>query len=178
MGDFFYGLTDWLRGTFLLDASFWIETTGLNRLLVENFWAVPMAQVMHIMGIGAAFAATLMLTLRVNNLAGGARTMPQISSRYMPWIWWGLLWIAISGIVMLWAEPVRNMVNGVFWMKMLLLVVTVAITLVFQKSVRTASVAGGPAWNASGGTKVLAWLIVILWCLIMAHGRWIAYAPV
>ncbi|MFB0613113.1 hypothetical protein [Aurantiacibacter poecillastricola] len=178
MGDFFYGLTDWLRTTFLLDWAFWIETTGFNQVLVTNFWGVPLAQVMHIIGIGAAFAATLMLTLRISNLAGGARTVPEVSSRYMPWIWWGLVWIVVSGLLMLWAEPVRNMINGVFWMKMLLLVVTVLITLAFQGAVRKSATASGPAWTASSGVKVTGWLIVILWCLIMAHGRWIAYAPV
>lgn len=178
MGDFFYGLTDWLRTTILLDWAFWIETTGLNQLLVTNFWGVPIAQVLHIIGISAAFAATLMLTLRVSNLAGTTRSLPEVYARYAPWIWWGLLWIIASGILMLWAEPVRNMVNGVFWVKMALLVVTVLITLAFQKSVRSAATAGGAGWNASGGMKATAWLIVILWCLIMAHGRWIAYAPV
>ncbi len=178
MGDFFYGLTDWLRGTFLLDAAFWIETTGFNRLLVENFWAVPIAQVLHIIGISAAFAAMLMLTLRLNNLAGGARTVPQVTARFTPWVWWGLLWIAISGLFMLWAEPVRNMVNGVFWVKMALLLSTIIITLIFKKSVASAATAGGMQWNAGGGTKATAWLIVILWCLIMVCGRWIAYAPV
>lgn len=178
MGEFFYQLTDWLRTTSLLDAAFWIETTGFNHLLVETFWAVPIAQVLHIIGIGAAFAAMLMMTLRVNNMAGTSLPIPDVAARFVPWIWWGLLWIVVSGILMLWAEPVRNMVNGVFWVKMALLVVMVLVTLVYQKALLSAATAGGPSWNAGSGLRLTGWFIIILWCLIMAHGRWIAYAPV
>ncbi|WP_338240790.1 hypothetical protein [Aurantiacibacter hainanensis] len=178
MGDFFFGLTEWLRTTFLLETAFWIETTGLNRLLVENFWAVPIAQVLHILGIAAGFAASLMLTLRVNDLAGGARTVPQVSERYIPWIWWSLIWIVVSGFLMLWAEPVRNMINGVFWTKMILVLLTIAITIGFQNTARAQAHAAGPTWRASGGMRATSWIIVILWCLVMAGGRWIAYAPV
>lgn len=178
MGDFFFGLTEWLRTTFLLDAAFWIETTGLNKLMVLNFWAVPIVQVLHIMGIAAGFGATLMLTLRVNNLAGGARTVPQVAERYIPWIWWALIFIIVSGFLMLWAEPVRNMINGVFWAKMTVLLVTVLITIAFQNTARAHARVGGPEWNAGAGMRATSWLIVVLWCLVMAFGRWIAYAPV
>ncbi|MWV27615.1 DUF6644 family protein [Aurantiacibacter rhizosphaerae] len=178
MGDFFYGLTEQLRETFLLDAAFWMQETALNKLMVLNFWAVPLAQVMHIMAIAAGFGATLMLTLRVNNLAGGARTVPQVAGRYIPWVWWALIFIVISGFLMLIAEPVRNMINGVFWVKMALLLVTVLITVAFQNAARAQAHAAGVAWNAGGGMRLTSWLIVILWCLIMVCGRWIAYAPV
>lgn len=178
MGDFFFALTEWLRTTPLLDAAFWMQETGLSQVMVLNFWAVPIAQVLHLIGIAAGFGATLMLTLRLNNLAGGARTVPQVSARYIPWTWWSLVLIVLSGFLMLFAEPVRNMINGVFWGKMLVLLVTVIVTLVFQNAARARAHTGGANWNASGGLKLTAWLIVILWCLIMAGGRWIAYAPV
>lgn len=178
MGDFFFNLTEWLRTTVLLDWAFWIETTGFNRLMVENFWAVPIAQVLHIVGIGSAFAAVLMLTLRVSGMAGTSRSIPDVSARYIPWIWWGLVWIIVSGILMLWAEPVRNMINGVFWVKMALLLATVLITLAYQKAVTNAATVGGAGWVAGSGVRLTGWFIIILWCLIMAHGRWIAYAPV
>lgn len=177
MGDFFFGLTEWLRTTVLLDWAFWMQETGISRVMVLNFWAVPIAQVLHLISIAAGFAATLMLTLRLNNLAGGARTVPQVSERYIPWIWWALIGISISGLLMLFAEPVRNMINGVFWIKMILLVITLAVTIAFQNRARSRATAGGPQWNASGGLKLTSWLIVILWCLIMTSGRWIAYAP-
>lgn len=178
MMDFLFNFTEWLRTTFLLDLAFWLTESGLSLAMVENFWAVPIAQVIHILSIAAAFGAALMLSLRILNLAGAGRTMDEVSARFVPWIWWGLAGIAFSGLLMLVAEPIRNMVNAVFWIKMALLVVTIVLTLTLQKSVRTQAAGAGPVWQASGGTKTLSIVILILWCLVMACGRWIAYVPV
>jgi hypothetical protein len=178
MLDLLFDFTEWLRGTFLLDLAFWITETSLNQSLVTNFWVVPIAQVIHIIAIAAAFGATLMLTLRINDAAGATQTVGQVSARYVPWIWWGLLGILVSGLFMITAEPIRNMVNAVFWIKMGLLVVTIAVTLAFQGSVRAKAAAAGPVWKAGGGTRMVSILILVLWCLIMVCGRWIAYVPV
>lgn len=178
MFDLLFNLTDWLRNTFLLDLAFWITETPLSLFMVENFWNVPLAQVVHILGIGATFGATLMLSLRVLGKAGTHQTLTAQADRYISWTWWGLLVIVISGLLMITAEPIRNMVNAVFWIKMVALLVVVFLSLGFQKKVRAAGVAGGADAQVSGGMKSTAWIILVLWALIMLCGRWIAYVPV
>ena len=178
MFDLLFNLTDWLRTTVLLDFAFWLTETRLSLFMVENFWNVPIAQVIHIASIGLAFSSLLMLTLRVNEKAGTAISVAANASRYLPWMWWSLLGILVSGLVMITAEPIRNMVNAVFWIKMVTLVVVIAITLVFQKSVRAKALAGGENFVAGSGIRTTGLLLVILWCFIMLCGRWIAYVPV
>lgn len=178
MFDLLFAITDWLRTTALLDFAFWITETPLSLWMVENFWNVPLAQVVHILSIAAAFGASMMLCLRVLGKAGTHQTVGQVSARYVPWIWWGLLVIILSGLLMLTAEPIRNMVNAVFWIKMVVLVVTVLITLSFQKKVQALALAGGAGWQASSGTRTTAILIIVLWWFVMLCGRWIAYVPV
>lgn len=178
MFDLLFAVTEWLRTTALLDFAFWLTETPVSLLMVENFWLVPLAQVVHILAIAAAFGATLMLSLRTLGWVGEGVTIDEQSTRFVPWIWWGLLVITVSGVLMLTAEPLRNMINAVFWLKMILLLATIAITLLFQKKVRRAAATAGPAWVAGAGTKTTAFAILVLWCLIMACGRWIAYVPV
>lgn len=176
--DFLFSITDWLRTTVLLDFAFWITETSLSLFMVTNFWMVPIAQVFHILAIGAAFGATLMFTLRVHGKAATDLSLEQVAGRYVPWIWYGLLVIVLSGLLMITAEPIRNMVNAVFWIKMLVLLVTVFISLGFIKSVRTKAAASGAAWAASSGAKTTSILLIVLWLFIMLCGRWIAYVPV
>lgn len=178
MLDLLFSLTDWLRTTALLDFSFWLTETSLSLFMVENFWNVPIAQVIHIAAIGLAFSSLLMMTLRVYEKAGTTISVSANAQRYLPWMWWSLLGILLSGLLMITAEPIRNMVNAVFWIKMITLVGTIAITLRFQKSVRTKALAGGDSFVASSGTRTTGLLLVILWCFIMFCGRWIAYVPV
>ncbi|GAA0283207.1 hypothetical protein GCM10009127_25800 [Alteraurantiacibacter aestuarii] len=178
MFDLLFGITEWLRTTVLLDFAFWLMETPLSLFMVENFWMVPLAQVFHILAIGAAFGTTLLLTVRINRSTGASQTVSEAAARYCGWTWWGLLVIILSGVLMATAEPIRNMVNAVFWIKMALIIVTVLITLGFQKSVRAKAAAAGAAFVASSGMRTTSILIVILWCVIILCGRWIAYVPV
>lgn len=178
MGDLLFAITDWMRGTVLLDWAFAMQETGFSLFMVENFWNVPIAQAIHILSIGAAFGAVLMMVMRVNGNAGMALTVDQNAARFVPWIRWGLLVIVLSGLSMIMAEPVRNMINAVFWIKMIVLVLMVIVSLGYIKSVRARALAAGSGWVASSGAKSTGWLIIAMWCLIIVCGRWIAYVPV
>lgn len=178
MFDLLFSITEWLRSTLLLDFAFWITETSLSAFMVENFWVLPTVQVVHILGIGMGFASLLMLTVRLRHAGGHELAISDAAARYMKWMWMALLVIVISGILMITAEPIRNMVNAVFWFKMLFLVIAVAITLAFQKAVRTKALAGGPGYVADSASRRTGLILVLVWCLIILCGRWIAYVPV
>jgi hypothetical protein len=175
MGDLLYNFTEWLRETPLTELSLWIGETWLSLWLVERFWAIPIIQVIHILAIGASFGAILMLNLRIFGRAGMDRTMAETERRYMPWIWWSLVVLAISGLGLIIAEPIRELINPIFWIKMVLVVVAILTTLWFhRKAVRPLARGAEP----TGAVKAVAVFVIILWCVIILCGRWIAYAPV
>lgn len=178
MGDFLYNLTDWLRSTFLVDWALWISDTRLSLLMVENFWAIPIVQVIHILAIAAAFGAALMINLRVLGKSGHGMTMAQTSKRYAPWMWWGLVVLLLTGLLMIAGEPIRELINAVFWFKMIFIIVLILWTIAFLKAAVRASQVVGSAWQGEGSMRLGAVLLLVLWCVIMACGRWIAYAPV
>ncbi len=70
--------------------AFWMQETGFSLFMVEKFWNVPIAQAIHILSIGSAFGATLMMVLRINGRAGAGLTIEQSGARFLPWIRWGL----------------------------------------------------------------------------------------
>lgn len=178
MGDLLYQFTDWLRTTQLIELSLWISEQPLSLWLVTHFWAIPTLQTIHILAIAAAFGAVLMMSLRILELAGGTQTIAQTTARFLPWAWWGLAALIITGLGMIIAEPVRELINPVFWIKMGLVIALILLSIWYQLRVRrSASVSPSP-WRASGAVKAGAIGIIILWCVIMVAGRWIAYAPV
>jgi len=175
MGDLLYSFTEWLRTTPLVDLSLWISDTSWSMWLDSHFWAIPIMQNFHILAISAAFGSILMVNLRIYRLAGTDRTMAETERRYVRWIWWSLLVLLISGTGLIIAEPVRELVNPVFWIKMPLVVVAVLVSLWFHRRVMRRLAAGGTAGPV---IKTAALLIIVLWLVIMLSGRWIAYAPV
>lgn len=173
MGDFLYNLTEWLRGTGLSDFALRMSESPLTLWVVTHFWAIPLLQVMHILAIAASFAAVLMINLRVFNLAGHA-TLAETSERYTRVLWWSLVFVVLSGGLMLFGDTVRNLINSIFWIKMCLVVTGILVSIAFAHTMRRQLTDGDVV---GGGAKATALFLVILWCVIMLCGRWIAYAP-
>jgi hypothetical protein len=174
MGDLLYEFTEWLRSTQLTELALWISDSGMTLWIVTHFWALPVIQVLHILAIAASFASILMINARMFGIAGSS-SMAETANRYIRVLWWSLLALVLTGLLMIIAEPVRELINPIFWIKMGLVVFGVLVTIWFHKGVLK-HVAGGREIVASD--KTTAVFLIILWCAIMFAGRWIAYAPV
>jgi uncharacterized membrane protein SirB2 len=178
ISDALFAFTEWLRTTPVVDLSLWISETKASLWIGNHFWAIPIMQNIHILSIAASFSAVLMISMRILGLSGGGRTMSHTVRRYMPWIWWSLLLLIVSGIGMIIGEPVRELVNPIFWIKMGLVILVILVSAGFHSSV-SRNVA---RWEASHEGRVAVRIgtvaVIILWCAVMFGGRWIAYAPV
>ncbi|MBO9575349.1 MAG: hypothetical protein J7494_06415 [Sphingobium sp.] len=171
-------MTEWLRTTWVVDFSLWVSNTAACQWLQAHFVAIPGFQSIHILAIAILFGSTLMVNLRILGFAGGGHSVEATFRRFMPWMWGGLAILIVTGIVLLVSEPVRNMVNPFFWIKMTTLLVTFLLTVWFQFAVSRQLVGWDGAMSGKGAIRAGAWALIMLWCLVMAGGRWIAYAPV
>ena len=178
MTELLFEFTEWIRTTFLVDFSLWISDTWLSMLIVTHFWAIPAIQTVHILTIGATFGCVVMMNLRVLGWVGTDRTIARTGQRYLPWVWYGYVLLIITGLGMITAEPVRELINPIFWIKMGLFLLAVLCAWLFQRAIAGKSI----GWDATGGAplgaKVGAVAVIALWLVIMLCGRWIAYAPV
>jgi len=178
LGDALFQMTGWLRTTWVVEFSLWVSETRPCIWLQENFLAIPTFQTIHILSIAVLFGSALMLNLRVLGYAGGGHSMEEMAQRFIPWLWGGLTALIVTGIILLVSEPVRNMVNPFFWIKMGTLVVTVLVTLWFHGAIKARMARWESQKEGQGAIRKGAVALIVLWCLVMAGGRWIAYAPV
>ena len=178
INDTLFAMTEWLRTTPLVEAAIWISNRPASNWIGTHFWAIPIFQTLHILAIAAAFGSVLMINLRILGLAGGTRTMTQTVRRYLPWVWWALIVLIATGIGMIVGEPVRELVNPYFWIKMGLLVVMILLSIGFQATVGRHTARWELRHDGRLVVRVGAVGIILLWFAIMACGRWIAYAPV
>ena len=177
LGDLIYALGQWLKHTPAPGIALAIQKQPLSMLIDKNFWVIPTLQSIHILAIAATIGSVLMINLRIFQLAGQGRTMTQTVRRYLPWVWLGLLTLLVTGVGLIIGEPVRELTNPVFWIKMVTIVVAALVSLWFQGSVRR-NVA---LWELTDRRRVAvragAAGVIVMWCLIVVAGRWIAYAP-
>jgi hypothetical protein len=148
----------------------WLESTALSHVIQTTHGAIADIQVVHILTLATLFALALNLALRVAGHGLSAEPLSSLASRFVPAMWICLCVLLLSGSLLIIAEPGRSLMNRVFYTKMTLLLIAIALTLWL------AAVARRPSAKPSKLQVVVAALYMLLWVGIIVAGRYIAYS--
>ena len=159
----------------LSQLSAWLEQTQLSQTVQVHGWIVPTVQSIHILGIATVAASALMINLRLFGLYGADQPLKEVLARFLPFIWWPLVVLLLTGIVMIAGEPPRSLKNPVFQLKMVLLVAAIAATVICKVALRRNAAFGDAKNRGRAGAATLASISIVLWVGIIFAGRWIAY---
>jgi len=152
----------------------WIEQTAFSQWIQVAGWVVPTVQTIHILAIAIVASSALMLDLRLIGAFWANRPIEAVKARFLPLIWWPLLVLLGTGIIMIAAEPARSLKNPAFQLKMGLLIAALMVTWLFQFLHRR-SAAFGDVRGPRAAAVTLAIVSIMLWSSIIFAGRWIAY---
>jgi uncharacterized membrane protein SirB2 len=147
----------------------WLTATPLSQAIQTTSWAIPGIQVVHILCLATLFALALNLSLRIAGRGLAAESLASLAGRFVPAIWVCLGLLLLSGALLILAEPFRTITNPVFYLKMSLLIVAVALTLWL------ASVARRQPAKPTTVHVAAAALSMLVWAGIIVAGRYIAY---
>ena len=128
----------------------------------------PIVQTVHLLGIAVIMSSVVLLDLRILGLALPSQDVQELARRVMPWVWWTLPVMLLSGSMFVFARPRRYFTNPVFGLKFALLLPAIALAAVLH----FVSVRKPDDWR----TKLVAALSLLLWVGVVLAGRWIAYA--
>ena len=120
--------------------------------------------------------SVFLIDLRLLGWAGTDQTLRQTIDRFGPWLTSALWLMLATGLLMVVAEPVRELVTFSFWAKMLLVAVGVLVAGVFQGVLRRRQ----RLWEEERiaryrFVRMLAVLTFLLWAAVIILGRLIAY---
>jgi len=153
----------------------WIDQTPLSQAIQATSWVVPTVQTVHILAIAVVASSALMIDLRLLGVFWADRPMKDVFSRFLPLVWWPLLILVATGVIMIIGEPARSLKNPAFQLKMLLLVTALIVTGLLQFFQRQDG-AFGDLRSAPRPLRVtMAVVSMLLWSAIIFAGRWIAY---
>lgn len=143
----------------MLALAHWLGGTPLSLEIQSRTWLIALLQGIHILMIGLVFVSMLMIALRVLGRVRNDETVDEVWARFSPFLWGGLAVMAGTGVLLIIGEPVRQAGALSFWIKMALIAIAV--------------------WGATRlrrrPTPDLAWLMILIWVLIIFLGRAIAY---
>jgi uncharacterized membrane protein SirB2 len=152
----------------------WLAATPLSRLMQAHQWMVPAIQTLHILCIAIVLPAMALFCLRLALLAGPSRHLTETARRRLPWAWWALLALLASGILLIVAEPTRQLPNPAFQAKMAMLVLALALTAWCERS-GSRSAQGNRLALGPVAVRIAGACALFLWVGIAVAGRWIAY---
>jgi hypothetical protein len=147
----------------------WLSATALSQLIQTTSWAIPGIQVVHIVCLATLFALALNLSLRIAGRGLVAEPLASLAGRFVPAMWICLGLLFLSGALLIIAEPFRTITNPAFYLKMVLLVCAVALT------VWLATVAKREREKPGAVHVAAAVLCMLIWTGIIIAGRYIAY---
>ncbi len=154
----------------------WVVTTPLSRFIQTELWVIPAVQTLHILCVALVFSAAAMVDFKLLGFAGKDQTLETLVQRFLPPAWIALGLLAITGALLIIAEPARSILAGPFQLKMALLLAVIILTVWFQRIVTS----NASRWNTPSATipaaRVVAAVSLALWLAIIVAGRWIAYA--
>ena len=151
-----------------------VEATGLGRMMRESMWAFPIVETIHIGAFAIVVGSIIVLDLR---LVGLSRRIPvsRLASHVLPFTIGAFVVAALSGLTMFTAHAADYLGNGVFMLKMgLILAAGVNAALLHVGAMRAAE-----AWDTDAGpperVRVAAAVSILLWLGVIACGRFLAY---
>lgn len=159
----------------LHELSEYLSNTALNHLFANTAWMVPAVQTIHILGIAIVLTTLVMLDVRVLWRTSDGAGMSELSKSFLPWTWSALSVLLASGLLLVVAEPARELWSVPFQLKMLLVILLALNTVLWQRPLRADSL----YWSGSPGRRrtaaALAGISLTLCMAIVAAGRLIAY---
>lgn len=151
----------------------WIQNTWLSQAIREGGLPYPALGGLHLLSI-ALFGGMLLFTdLRLLGWAMRERKVSEVMVQLRRWKQLGFVIVTVTGVLLMWCEPIRLYHSPSFWVKMALFALVGLHALVFRPAVYR-----DPAKLDSGisrQAKLAAVFSMILWAGLIVCGRLIAF---
>ncbi|HLI84057.1 MAG TPA: DUF6644 family protein [Bryobacteraceae bacterium] len=154
----------------------WLQNLPWASGIKQSTWQFPVIESIHSLAISAMIWPAALLDLRLLGIVMRQRSVSQVASQFLPWVWAGFSIMVATGALLFCSEAVKCYNSPFFRVKLVLIAVAGLNALVFHNTVfrHVAS------WDKDAPTPWRARLAgacsLLLWIGVVAMGRALAYA--
>ncbi len=159
----------------IYDAALWLDETRWSTLLHESYYVYSWVETTHVLSLMVSLGLLFVIDLRMLGIA-----LPRVpASRIAGQLQWPMLigfgLMIITGLLLFYANPVRNAQSVWFRIKLVLLVGSAVNAWIFNNRMKQSVAGWDSAPLAPPGIRSGARLSLLFWMLIVICGRLIAY---
>ena len=154
-----------------MDYLLWMADTPFSIWIRESGPAFFGSLILHSVAMGFVVGVHVAMNLRILGMAPGIPL--SLMRRFFPVFWVGLVFVSLSGVLLLIAYPAKALTNPVFYLKLSAIVIALFITRSLAKGVLQ-----DPSYDAEPvprKARMLAALSLFLWAGAVTSGRFLAY---
>ena len=154
----------------------WVNAFPTSVAIRESVYVYPMLLTAHVVGMCVFAGLVIMMDLRLLGVGNKGTPASQIQNRLFPGQMAGMVLSAVTGLALVYAQPMRFFGNVFFWIKTVMMVVAGANVLAFHFGVyHSVAEWDADADNTPFGSKLSSVVSLVLWALVIMSGRLIAY---
>ena len=153
--------------TALLPFFQWMGAHPISVYFLENTWATPIIQCIHLVTVAIFAGAVLVVDMRM--LGGGLIKTPlsKLARDVEPWLIWSFVVLAVTGIPQLMSTALKQYYSPFFWWKMEAMLIAVILTFTVRRRIaRMDDSVLGTFWP-----KVVALVSLSLWTAVVIGAR-------
>jgi hypothetical protein len=149
----------------------WCEATWLGAAVRDSVWLFPVVECVHLIALAWVAGAILVVDLRLLGFGFARQPVAAIAAGARRWLVTGLVVLVATGVLLFVSEAVECYENPMFWTKMALLAISLAVTFALRDRVCRA----GDGTRLSQWGRPVAVLSLALWLGVALSGRAIGF---
>jgi uncharacterized protein DUF6644 len=156
----------------------WAQSVGempSSIALRESLWVYPIIETGHVLGLCLFVGTAWLWDLRLLGLTLRRVPVSQLSAQILPWTVVGFIGMGITGLLLVFSDPMRFYFNIFFRAKVVMLIFAGLNAWVFHTTIGKNTHEWDLAPIAPLRAKVAGGVSLGLWALIIVTGRLIAY---
>ena len=144
--------------------------------LRESQYVMPWVFVLHVVSMCMFAGTILMMDLRLLGVGYMQTPFSQVQRRLFPWQIAAMIVSSMTGLALVWGNPMNYVTNIIFWVKMLAMGIAGLNALAFHFITEYTVIDWDAGRTPPSGARLAGWLSIILWVNVVVAGRLMPYA--
>ena len=154
----------------------WVSEFPTSIALRESQYMMPWVFVLHVVSMCMFAGTILMMDLRLLGVGHMQTPFSQVQRRLFPWQMAAMLFSTVTGLALVWGNPLNYVTNIIFWVKMVAMGIAGLNALAFHYITEYTLVDWDAGETPPFGAKLAGGISIILWANVIVAGRLIPYS--